>query len=140
MLLARECDYGVRIIRALADGTKKTIEKIATDEQIPQKYAYKIVNKLVQTGYVRSTRGRAGGYTLNKPLNSFTLIDIVVAVDANRYVNECLRPDSECEFKSDPDNVCKVHLELVNIQEMVISALRSKTMDEVLQLDCPQAP
>jgi len=28
MLLTKECDYGIRVIRALADGTKKTVEAI----------------------------------------------------------------------------------------------------------------
>lgn len=135
MLLTRECDYGVRIIRALADGTKKTVETMAAEEQIPQKYAYKIVNKLVQAGYVSSTRGRAGGYLLNKPLSTFTLIDVITAVDANRYVNDCLRPGSECSFRDDPENSCKVHAALGDIQEMVVSALRAKTMDEVLQVN-----
>ena len=135
MLLTKECDYGVRIIRALADGTKKTVETMAAEEQIPQKYAYKIVSKLVQAGFITSTRGRTGGYVISKPLSEFTLIDIITAVDAHRYVNDCLRPGSACVFRDDPDNSCKVHVELEQIQELVVAALRAKTMDEVLQID-----
>jgi len=134
MLLTKECDYGVRIIRALSDGTKKTIDIIASEEQIPQKYAYKIINKLVQSGFVLSTRGRVGGYHLKVPLDSFNLLDVIAAVDANRYINDCLRPDSVCLFRDRPDNSCKVHVELERIQAIIVSELCSKTMDKVLEV------
>ena len=133
MLLTKECDYGIRVIRALADGTKKTVEFIATEEKIPNKYAYKIVKKLEQAGFIQSTRGRSGGYRLHKPLNTFNLVDVVLAVDSHRYVHECMRTDSTCTFKSNPDQLCTVHIELKRVEALLISELGSKTMEEVLQ-------
>jgi len=132
MFLTRECDYGVRVIRALADGRKKTVDTIASEEQIPKKYAYKIVKKLEKNGMIYSIRGRSGGYQIIKPLDSFTLLDVVVAIDPDRYLNECLRSDSECPFKLQ-DEVCKVHNELARLQELVITALNAKTMDKILK-------
>ena len=133
MLLTRECDYGIRIVRALSCDTKKTIEIIAEEEHIPQKFAYKIIKKLAQSNLVRSVRGRTGGYHLNKPLNDFTLYDIVMAVDNERYIIDCLRPDFKCQFRDIPDNRCAVHTEILHIQDKVASALSAKTMDIILQ-------
>jgi len=135
MFLTKECDYGVRVIRALADETKKTVDVIATEQHIPKKYAYKIVKKLEQGGFVYSIRGRGGGYRINKPLNSFTLVDIVASIDSDRYVNECLRDESTCTFKHDPEGKCLVHLELAKLQDLVMSALNAKTMDQILQVE-----
>jgi len=134
MFLTKECDYGVRIIRALSCGTKKTIETIAEEEQMPQKYAYKIIKKLVIAGLVHSIRGRIGGYTLNKPLSKFHLLDIIAAVDTERYVSDCLRDSSRCPFKNDPAQACTVHLELSRVQSLVYSELSSKTMDKILNI------
>jgi len=134
MFLTKECDYGVRVIRALSDGTKKTVEIIATEQHIPKKYAYKIVKKLERGGYIYSIRGRGGGYRLQKPLSTFTLVDVVVAIDPDRYINECLRDESTCTFKSSTDK-CLVHLELAKLQDLVISALNAKTMDQILQVE-----
>ncbi|MCL2361743.1 MAG: Rrf2 family transcriptional regulator [Defluviitaleaceae bacterium] len=134
MFLTKECDYGVRVIRALSDGRKKTVDEIATQEHIPKKYAYKIVKKLERGGFIYSIRGRSGGYQILKPLNDFTLVDVVVAIDPDRYLNECLRGDSECQFKHQED-VCLVHKELARLQELVISALNAKTMDVILQVE-----
>jgi len=134
MFLTKECDYGVRIIRALADGNKKTVEVIAEQEHIPKKYAYKIVKKLERGGFICSIRGRSGGYQISKPLSSFTLVDVVVAIDPDRYINECLRSESECHFKHQND-VCLVHQELARLQDLVITALNAKTMDKILHVD-----
>ena len=135
MFLTKECDYGVRVIRALSDGEKKTVETIATEQHIPKKYAYKIVKKLERGGFVHSIRGRGGGYRIQKSPDTFTLVDIVVAIDPERYVNECLRGESTCSFKNNPDGQCLVHTELAQVQELIISTLSAKTMAQILQME-----
>ena len=132
MFLTKECDYGIRVIRALAVGDKKTVEVIAMEELIPSKYAYKIVKKVERAGLVKSIRGRNGGYVLTKSLDDFTLLDVITAVDSERYVNECLQEDSTCVFRSGPDKPCGVHLELVRLQGMIAEELNSKSMAQVL--------
>ena len=135
MFLTRECDYAIRVVRNLAEGTKRKVEEISDDEHIPQKYAYKIVKKLEKAGYLVSIRGRGGGYRLHQPLESFTLADIVLAVDSERFLNECLKSDSDCPFKNSDNEPCTVHHELVRIQEILLSELSSKSMATVLRLE-----
>ena len=133
MFLTKECDYGIRVIRAVAGGEKKTVEAIAKEELIPSKYAYKIVKKVERAGLVKSIRGRNGGYLLTKPLDDFTLLDIITAIDADRYVNECLQGDATCVFKDNPDKPCGVHLELVRLQGIIAEGLNSKSMTQVFE-------
>ena len=132
MLLTKECDYGIRIIRSLSDGSKKTIDIISVEEKMPAKFAYKIIKKLVEAGYVNSTRGRAGGYHLNATLGKLRLIDIISALDTGRYISDCLRQDVICSFKAENKHVCTVHEELLRIQGVVNVELGKKTMDEIL--------
>ena len=132
MFLTRECDYGIRVIRSLADGAKKTIDTIANEEHIPKKYAYKIVKKLEHGGLVRSTRGRGGGYQINKELDSFTIADIITSVDSNRFINDCLKESSECPFRDHALTPCTVHSELKRIQDMVLAELSAKPISQVL--------
>ena len=132
MLLTRECDYGVRVIRALADGSKKTVDTVASEEMIPKKYAYKIIKKLEKAGYVQSLRGRSGGYLLLRDLNTISLLDIISAVDANRYVNECIKDESLCPFKNHPTKRCTVHKEIERLQGLLEAELQSKPMSIIL--------
>jgi len=132
MLLTKECDYGVRAIRSLADGQKQTVAAICEHELIPTQYAYKILKKLEYAGLLQSVRGRDGGYQLAKPLDSITLLEIVGAIDENLFINECLSDEKHCPINN-PDNPCAVHIELNRMQAILVSELQSKSMDEILK-------
>jgi len=131
MFLTKECDYGLRIIRALGDIEKKTAEDICEIEKIPGQYVYKILKKLDRAGIVQSIRGRDGGYKLTKPLNSFSIFDVVHAVDGNLFLSECLREGNVCARNSE-EQPCEVHKELARIQEILISEMRAKTILDVV--------
>jgi len=131
MLLTKECDYGVRIIRALAAGKKLNVEAICGTEHIPEQFAYKILKKLIRAGFVESLRGRDGGYRLKKALRSFTLYDVVTAIDNNLVIFECLREDKTCPFKKN-GSPCAVHCEFERLQKLLTKEMRLKTMHDVL--------
>ena len=131
MFLTKECDYGIRTIRALADGEKKTVESICVLEHIPVQYAYKILKKLERAGFVQSIRGRDGGYQLVKPLHQITLYGIVSAIDENLLLNECLLETSTC-IRNDPNEPCTVHIELERIQEILIAEMQRHTVQDLV--------
>ena len=131
MFLTKECDYGVRIIRALSCGEKRIVESICEEEHIPGQYAYKILKKLERAGLVQSVRGRNGGYRLHKPLPQITLLDIVTAIDSNLYVNECLREGHDC-VNNRPDSPCTVHIELERVQQAVQDHLSENSMQVLI--------
>ena len=134
MFLTKECDYGLRIIRALADGEKSTAEEICEAENIPGQFAYKILKKLERADYLRSSRGRDGGYWLIKPISDITIFDVVSAIDKNLYINECLRGNKRCTCNP-VKKPCGVHSELKRIQEVLVEELNQKTISEVVTIN-----
>jgi len=131
MFLTKECDYGLRIVRALAGCEKKTAEEICTAENIPGQFAYKILNKLERAGFLQSSRGRDGGYWLIRQLDAITIYEVVSAIDEHLFINECLRDDRPC-IRNDPDEPCAVHRELERIQDVLIYELRLNTILEIV--------
>jgi len=131
MFLTKECDYGIRIIRALADGEKKTAEEICAAENIPGQFAYKILKKMERAGFLRSSRGREGGYWLIKPLNAITIYEIVMAIDDNLFLNECLRDDRPC-VRNPSEQPCAVHMELRRVQKILVEQLNKKSILEIV--------
>lgn len=131
MFLTKECDYALRIIRALADGRKATAEEICDAELIPGQFAYKILKKLERAGWIMSDRGRGGGYRLIASAAELTIYDIVSAVDENLFINECLRHDHVCarNAKKQP---CAVHKEFKRIQEILDMELRRSSLSELI--------
>jgi len=132
MLLTKECDYSVRIVRTLSDGSKKTVEAISEAEHIPNKFAYKILKKLEHAGFLKSLRGRSGGYQISIPLDKITIYDIVTAVDNKLLVSECLQKDTTCPNNTE-ENPCAVHKEFEEIQEILKKSLTKKSMQEILR-------
>ena len=131
MLLTKECDYGIRIIRALKDKEKRTVQAVCELERIPHKYAYKILKKLQRAGLVQNKRGPDGGYFLIKSLNSFTMYDVVTAIDERLFLSECLRDDIQCPLNNE-NTPCTIHHELIRLQNLLISEMKVKPMKELL--------
>ena len=134
MFLTKECDYGIRIIRALADGEKKSVETICEIEHIPNKFAYKIIGKLLRAGFVQSLRGRGGGYVLAKPLDTFSIYDIIAVIDGNFILFECLDHKIECPHRQKHGGkLCSVHLEYARIQNIIEHEMQSKTISDIME-------
>jgi len=131
MFLTKECDYGIRIIRALADGQKRTAEEICDIEDIPGQFAYKILKKMERGGFLQSCRGRDGGYWLVKSLDDITIHDVITTIDEYLFLNECLREDRPCT-RNPKSSPCPIHFELVRIQARLVDELRQKSLKEVV--------
>jgi Rrf2 family protein len=131
MIITRESDYAVRILRELAGGELKTVQSVCERENVPYQYGYKILKKLEKRGLVQSFRGANGGYRMVKDAGAITLFDVVTAVDGSLIITECLTHGFDC-----PQNrglqKCKVHSEFERIQAALVDSLKEKSLAELL--------
>lgn len=51
MIITRETDYAIRILRSLADLQLKNIREISDEQLVPRQFAYKISKKLERAGF-----------------------------------------------------------------------------------------
>jgi len=131
MFMTKECDYAVRIVRCLSGMDIKPVRMICESENMPLPFAYKILKKLEKAKIVKSYRGAAGGYQLQKEPGSLNLLGIVSVVDRNLLINECLQENYECK-NNQPGEHCNVHIELDRIQGILENALQEKSMLELV--------
>jgi len=131
MYLTMECDYGMRIIRALAGTVKLSVRAIAQQEEMKFAFTQKIIEKLSTAGYVRCDRGNRGGYYLIRPAHTISLWDVYCAVDPGRFLCACLNSDKKCPLKTNDKWPCKVHKKLQHIQNIVVSELKKISMEEI---------
>jgi Rrf2 family protein len=129
MIITKEADYAVRILRELADGKLKTVQFICERELVPQQYAYKILKKLEKKGIVQSFRGACGGYRIIKELRTITLLDVLTAVDESLLIIECLSHRYNCP-RNQGLQKCKVHTEFDRIQTLLLNSLKAKPLTE----------
>lgn len=133
MLITRECDYAVRVLRAMAGAERVSVSEICEKELITAPFAYKILKKLQESGFVRGYRGVHGGYSLDCDLDRMTLYDVYAAIDPGMFIIDCLDPDYNCARNGRGEAACTVHSELCEIQSELIRLLKRKTLKELMK-------
>lgn len=139
MLITREIDYAVRILRSLTDGEVHSVKPLCAEEAVPTAFAYKILGKLKDAGYVRSIAGARGGCQLCADLHEVTLLDLVVAIDGPLVVNKCMEEGYVCEWTQKKGKPCMMHENLFCVQHEVEELLRSHTLYDMLSDGSEQA-
>lgn len=127
MLFTRECDYAVRIIRALSGGGIVSVQDISAREDISVSITYKITRKLEKAGLIESYRGSSGGYALKMPLDHLTLYDVFTVIDPELLITECAGHSHNCS-RNTGEHVCLVHGEFCRLQQMMMQELRSRPL------------
>ena len=88
MFITRECDYAVRVVRALWGESRLSVSDICEKEAITAPFAYKILKKLQKAEIVKGYRGVHGGYSLNRGLDELTLYEVYSAIDPDMFIIE----------------------------------------------------
>ncbi len=131
LIITRETDYALRILRALMDGEQHTVGELSERELIPQQFAYKILKKLSQTQFVQVTRGADGGCRLTADLDRASLYDVMAAMDGNMGLSACMTPGYQCLWQ-EAHGSCSLHCRLAEIQRQLNEALKAKSLREIL--------
>ena len=132
LLVTREADYALRILRALAGGEQRTAADICEQEQIPDKFVYKIAKKLEKSGFIKIVRGAEGGCRLIVDLHTMSLYDLMEALGADRLVNACMQPEYLCTWQERHAEICSLHCRLGEVQKKMDALLRDCSLYELL--------
>jgi Rrf2 family transcriptional regulator, nitric oxide-sensitive transcriptional repressor len=93
MRLTLYTDYTLRVMIYLAlkykGGEVATIDEMAKAYQISRNHLMKIVNELSQSGFIETTRGRAGGARLARAPNQISLGEVVRMAEKDFAVVQC---------------------------------------------------
>jgi Rrf2 family protein len=94
----RSTDYALRALTYLAgqhDGPCM-VSEIAQDQGVPPKFLARILQILQKSGLVHSHRGIKGGFSLAKPGDQITVLQVLEAVEGPLSVSLCLTEPEIC--------------------------------------------
>lgn len=91
-MISQKAKYAMRAMIALARAAPASlmIGEIAVKQKIPKKFLEQILLELKAGGFVRSRRGRLGGYELLLPANEITFGEILRLIDGPVALLPCL--------------------------------------------------
>jgi Rrf2 family cysteine metabolism transcriptional repressor len=96
MRVSSKAHYGLRMMTEFAKGYGKgplSIAEVARVEHLPLAYLEQLAGQLRRGGLVESTRGVHGGYTLSRPPEQISVLDVVHAVEGEVSPVECVSSD-----------------------------------------------
>jgi Rrf2 family protein len=140
MLITREADYALRILRTLSGGEQLKTAEICERERLPQQFVYKILKKMEQAGFVRIARGPEGGCWLTADLKKVSLYSLAEALNIDRLVSACMQPDFQCMWQQAHTSHCMVHRQLQQMQDAFDDELRKRSLHQMLFGDAGDDP
>ena len=93
MIITKETDYALRILRVLLDGEKHSVAEMSETELIPTQFAYQILRKLSAGNLVRVSRGALGGCELSCDLDATSLYDLMRVMGDRGVLRACMERD-----------------------------------------------
>ena len=131
MLITREMDYALRILRALHRDGQLSAAAVARQEHMQKAITLKLLNRLLTAGIVESRRGVSGGYFLKRSCEELKIYDIFLAIGEPPLINRCQREGYQCEnFQKGGCGVCR---ELCRIQTVLDQELQRTPLSNIFQ-------
>lgn len=132
MVITRETDYALRLLRALSPGGRHTMKDLCQAEEVPQQFAYKIIRKLAQAGLVENLRGSTGGCQLKADLKEVTLHDLLTAMGEDYKLTACMEAGYQCSWEACHSEGCRVHCQLAKIQQTFEKELQAHSLHSLM--------
>jgi Rrf2 family transcriptional regulator, cysteine metabolism repressor len=108
--LSTEVRYAIRALCSLAilsrEGGPVTAARLAEREDLSQRYLSLIFHQLKGAGYVKTVRGRRGGYELALRPEDITVASIICALEGPIAPVGCLLPPGTEESSRCPNKEC----------------------------------
>jgi Rrf2 family protein len=135
-MITMKTKYAMRALAYLAQappGEPVLIAEIAEREEIPLKFLQLILVELKQHGFVRSKKGRGGGYLLAGDPAELPLARVIRALEGPIAPVPCLSRTSyqRCEGCKD-ESTCGVRLVLQDLYEASVRILEATTLADLV--------
>lgn len=103
MQITRAADYAVRVaihLATLPPGVKAQRAELSKFTDAPSSFLSKVLQRLVQSGLVSSSRGATGGFELAWGREDLTVLHLVEAIEGRTQLNLCLSDGPSCKRKT----------------------------------------
>lgn len=128
--LGKMTDYGLVLMTHVArkrTGTLHTARGLALESGFPVPTVSKLLKLLLQSGFLISTRGTKGGYSLARDANEISVADMIAALDGPIALTDCSTEIGLCDF----ERGCPVKHNQRIINQVVRGALDKLTLADL---------
>lgn len=136
-MISQTAEYALRAIVHLAQAHPRpqTAAAIAERTHVPVPYLSKVMQSLARAGFVSSQRGLHGGFTLLRKPASFSVLDVVTAVEPLRHIRTC-----PLDPAGSPEKLCRLHRCLEDAMARVEEIYGATSIEDILDSSAGERP
>ena len=129
MRLTDSSDLALRILIYAASTSDRlfTIDDIVATYRQSRGTVMKVVNLLTRADFLKGHRGRHGGLSLAMPADQILISDIIVKIEPDMGLVECLRPGNTCRITPE----CKLIHPIQKARAAFIKTLSEYTLADI---------
>jgi Rrf2 family protein len=129
MTLSKTSEYALRVLVFMARDGKLQYSSsyLHTELKIPKKYLQRLLTLLSKKGFIKSVRGKHGGFTFAKRTEKIFLSDVVKAMEGFQNTPTCIFGFGPCMLQKP----CAMHDVWASSQSDLIQALSSTSLRQL---------
>lgn len=129
MRLTESCDIALRVLTYATSCRHRlfTIDEIVNIYNLPRGTVMKVVNTLTRGDFLTAQRGRAGGLRLAQQPSQVLISDVILHVEPDLGLVECMRPGNQCRITRD----CRLIDPLQQALRTFVDTLRRYTLADI---------
>lgn len=132
--LSKKTEYALMAVKYIACNNGKnciTAKEISNNYSIPYELVSKALQQLARYDVVQSIKGARGGYRLSRIPGDVTLMDIILAVEPEYKITNCMKNNSssdDCEHF----DCCMIRDPLIKVQSKIDNIFQNMTINEII--------
>jgi Rrf2 family protein len=129
MILSNTSEYALRIMSYMSKDPKRlySATEMVGNLNISDKYLRRLMTTLSKAGFIRSIRGRSGGYVFDEKPENITLSQVVDAVEGMEKYRGCIMGFEHCS----DENPCVMHGAWRNVQAEFLKTFEDTSLADL---------
>ncbi|MBK7027762.1 MAG: Rrf2 family transcriptional regulator [Bacteroidales bacterium] len=127
----KETEYALRglvyIQMQNTDGKRPGIAEISEQIDAPYFYTAKILQRLVRQGFVKSQKGKGGGFYFDSKQHDVSLKKLIIATEGDKLFNGCGFGLKQC----DDNNPCPLHEKYALIRDALTKLVTEENVQSL---------
>lgn len=139
MKLSKRGEYALRSLINLGIAAKVgrpllRVTELAKAEDLPVKFLEQVMQQLREAGYVRSERGKHGGYRLAQPAEKIAVGQVVRLIDGPLAPIPCVSQTAYAPCNCPDEEHCGLRMLMLDVRNAIAAILDRYTLADVVEV------
>ncbi len=131
-MFSKACEYGIKatifVVKQSMEGKRSNLNGISEGIGSPVAFTAKILQQLVKSKIIFSTKGANGGFEIEKKnIKSLNLLKVIIAIDGDGLFNSCVLGLRKCSNV----NPCPMHQKYTILRNNLVHVFDTTLIQEL---------